>query len=157
MVATELVEEDDVNEDNVKSRESADFEDSTQDGPREKPKARVVDEQRPFAQTGTRTKNPQAKMTAYYEIGSSGIRWENVAHDLGNGFKDGRKWRFRKKRRAGSELTEDEQESGDDAENTTNPSLPVIIGSICGSVLFLRMLIALVYFWYVVELLFLIP
>ena len=151
LVATALVEkEEDIKEDNVKSSQSAEDEDSTQDGPQDKTRARLTEEERLSAQKGTKTKNAQAKATAHYKIGSSKIRWENVAHDLGNGFKDARKWRFRKKRNAGSELTEEEQESDDDAEGTAKLPLPIILGSIFGGVMVLPCLLTGIFcLWYV--------
>ena len=107
----------------------------------------MADHERP-SQKGTETNNPRATTAAHQEVMSSKIRWNNVAN-LGNRAEDNGQKRFMRKRKARSDLTEEDDE---DTEESTVSASPIIIGAVCaGTVVFLSLITGLVCLWYVVS------
>ena len=110
---------------------------------------KVTQHDRP-SQKGTQANASQAKTAAHYKIKSAATRWNNVAH-LGSGIKDNRRIRFKKRRKARSDLTEEEpEEDGDEPDHLLGSNTAIIIGAACaGFVVFLCLIIGLVCLWYV--------
>ena len=110
---------------------------------------KVTQHDRP-SQKGTQANASQAKTPAHYKIKSAETRWNNVAH-LGSGIKDNRRIRFKKRRKARSDLTEkDPEKDGDEPERLLGSNTAIIIGAACaGFVVFLCLVIGLACLWYV--------
>lgn len=102
------------------------------------------------SQKGTQANASQAKTAAHYKIKFAETRWNNVAH-LGIGTKDDRRIRFKKRRKARSDLTEEEpEEDGDEPEHLLGSNTAIIIGAACAAfVVFLCLIIGLACLWYV--------
>ena len=111
---------------------------------------RVKNHDRP-SESGTESKSQPQGMKAHHEIKPPGIRW-NIAHVLGSGNKDDRRIRFKKKKKSGSRVADEEQGEDEDPEEKNESGSPITIAAICTGMLVLLYCVwtGLGRFWYVV-------
>ena len=111
---------------------------------------RVTEHDRP-TRSGTESKTQPLEAGAYYEITSSGIRW-NTAHDYKTGAEHKTKKRY-KKRKTAPRLTDDEKEDSDvkDEDDPGQLGSPIILVAVFGGILvILCVFTGLARLWYVV-------
>ena len=115
---------------------------------------RVTEHDRP-TRSGTESETQPLETGAYYEITSSGIRW-NTAHDSRTGAEHKRKKRYKKKKTA-SRLTDDENQDGDneDKDDPGQSGSPIILAAVfAGILVLLGVFTGLARLWYVVFIIF---